>query len=175
MTKSDKSIAKFMKRIELFKKDHKLDLSSGEDLVIAIMNLISLEEHFFFTGAKTDKHEYYDLLNEVREIRKNLLKKIVKNTEGETWGISKHLLAGSMRLMEVGTKYSGQHKDEEAKEYFSKAYKLYRMFWKLNLKLSKDSKMSAVGANKIIDDKNDKDLDSRLNSLVDQLIDCCEE
>lgn len=174
MTKSNESIEKFVKRIELFKKDHKLDLSSGEDLVIAIMNLVSLEEHFFFTGAKTNKHEYYELLNEVREIRKDLLKRIVKNTEGETWCISKHLLAGSMRLMEVGTKYSGQHKDKEAKEYFSKAYKLYRMFWKLNLKLNKNSKIPASSNKKIKDDK-DKDLDSRLNSLVDQLIDCCEE
>ena len=51
----------FVKKIESLKKDHKLDLSSGEDLSIAVMNLVSLEEHFFFTGAKTGKDNYYDL------------------------------------------------------------------------------------------------------------------
>ena len=42
------------------KKGRNFDLSTEEDLAIAIMNLISLEEHFFFTGAKTDKPEYFD-------------------------------------------------------------------------------------------------------------------
>jgi hypothetical protein len=37
-------------------------------------------------------------------MRKELLAKIIKEYEGENWCISKHLLASSMRLMEVGTK-----------------------------------------------------------------------
>ncbi len=37
----------------LDKKD--LDLSSGEDLSVGIMNLISIEEHLFFTAQKTGK------------------------------------------------------------------------------------------------------------------------
>ena len=44
-------------------KERQLDLSADEDLSLAIMNLIAIEEHFFFTGAKTGKSEYYDLLN----------------------------------------------------------------------------------------------------------------
>jgi hypothetical protein len=32
------------------------------------MNLISIEEHFFFTGAKTGKSKYFDLLNQAREM-----------------------------------------------------------------------------------------------------------
>ena len=55
-----------LERVEALKKSGGVDLSTEEDLSIAIMNLISLEEHFFFTGAKTDKPEYFDLLGEVR-------------------------------------------------------------------------------------------------------------
>lgn len=60
-------INKLLEKVEKLKKEHKLDLSSGEDLSIAIMNLVSLEEHFFFTGAKTGKEKYYDLLGKDRK------------------------------------------------------------------------------------------------------------
>lgn len=93
-----------IEKVDSMKKQDKLDLSSDQDLSIAIMNLVSIEEHFFFTGAKLQKPEYFDLLQEVRKMRGDLLRKIVKDPEGEVWCISKHLLAASMRLMEVGTK-----------------------------------------------------------------------
>ena len=171
-----KQIDKFIDKIEQFKKEHKLDLSSGEDLSIAIMNLVSLEEHFFFTGAKTGKDNYYDLLSKVREIRKQLLKKIVKDAEGEVWCISKHLLAASMRLIEVGTKYHSQGKKKEAQDLFSKAYDLYSLFWGINLKVVDIGKVKKINKNKINKDDKKKDvLTKRLNKLVQDLIDCCEE
>ena len=95
-----------------------IDLSTEEDLSIAVMNLLSLEEHFFFTGAKTEKSEYYDLLNETREIRKVLLARMIQKTEGESWCVSKHLLATVMRLMEVGTKLQADGKRDLARETF---------------------------------------------------------
>ncbi len=97
-----KDLDKFVAKIDEMKKKDKMDLSSDQDLVIAIMNLVSIEEHFFFTAEKTGSKNYYDLLSETREMRKELLKKIVKDPEGEVWCISKHLLAASYRLMEVG-------------------------------------------------------------------------
>ena len=124
-----------IKKFDDLKKDHKLDLSSDQDLTIAIMNLVSIEEHFFFTGAKTGNPKYYDLLNEIREMRKELLKRIIKEYEGEVWCISKHLLAASYRLMEVGTKAQGRGKKDEAEDMFNKAYELYSLFWGLNMKL----------------------------------------
>src|SRR5574344_1052588 len=135
MTEKIMDLEEMIKKVDDLKKDNKLDLSSDQDLSIAIMNLISIEEHFFFTGAKTGKPEYYDLLNEVREMRKELLKKIIKEYEGEVWCISKHLLAASYRLMEVGTKAQGKGNKDEAQEMFKKSYDLYSMFWGLNMKL----------------------------------------
>jgi len=113
-----------IKKINEMKQGKDFDLSTEEDLAIAIMNLISLEEHFFFTGSKTEKPEYFDLLTEVRSVRTKLLAKMIDKTEGETWCISKHLLATSMRLFEVGTKNQANGKKEEAKEMFEEAYKM---------------------------------------------------
>ena len=169
-------IKQFVEKIGKLKKEHKLDLSSDEDLSIAVMNLVSLEEHFFFTGAKTGKEKYYDLLSKVREIRKELLKKIVKDTEGEVWCISKHLLAASMRLIEVGTKELTKNNKKEAENLFSKAYDLYSLFWGINLKLVDIGQVKKISDNKINkDDKNKDGLTKRLNKLVQDLVDCCEE
>ena len=170
-------IDQLIKKVSQLQKEHKLDLSSGEDISIAVMNLVSLEEHFFFTGGKTGKGKYYDMLSKVREIRKELLKTIVKDVEGEIWCISKHLLAASMRLIEVGTKYYNQDKKKEAKNLFSKAYDLYSLFWGINLNLVDIGKVKKISANKINkdDNKNKGDLKKKLNKVVQDLIDCCDE
>jgi len=169
-------IDQFIKKVNESKKDNKLDLSADEDLSIAIMNLVSIEEHFFFTAKKTGKDKYFDLLKEAREMRKELLGKIVKEHEGENWCISKHLLAASMRLFEVGTKLLGRGKDKKAKEMFEKSYKLYTLFWGINLGAIETDKISEIEDGQI--DKEDTDkkgVFAKLGSLVKKAIDCCIE
>ena len=99
-----KNVKEFVERVDASKKLNPKDLSSDQDLTIAIMNLISIEEHLVFSGAKTGKNSFFDMIQNIRELRKNLMLKIIPSYEGEVWCISKHLLAASMRLMEVGTK-----------------------------------------------------------------------
>jgi len=166
----------FIKKVQK-NKQNELDLSSDEDLSIAIMNLISIEEHFFFTGGKTGKSGYFDLLNTAREMRKELLKKIIKDPEGEVWCISKHLLSASMRLMEVGTKAQGQGKKDEAQDLFKKAYELYSLFWGINLKLVDLGDVKKIDDNQI--DKKDEDkktgIMAKLGKMVQYAINCCKE
>ena len=131
---NQEKLDEFMNEVKKIEKGHKLDLSSDEDLSIGIMNLISIEEHLFFTANKTGKTSYYDLLYQIREIRKTLLKEIIKDYEGEVWCISKHLLAASMRVMEVGTKALATE-PAHAHQLFEQSYYLYNLFWALNLKL----------------------------------------
>ncbi len=140
MKKTDKKLTmqEMIEKVDAAKKANPLDLSSDQDLSIALMNLISLEEHFFFSGAKTKKPGFYDLLNTVRSMRKELMERIVDKSSvegGEVWCISKHLLAASMRLMEVGTKALGAGKKDDAMEMFEKSYDLYSLFWGLNMHL----------------------------------------
>ena len=127
------NVKEFVERIDASKKLNPKDLSSDQDLSIAIMNLISIEEHLVFSGAKTGKTSYYDLIKEIRETRKNLLQKIIPSYEGEVWCMSKHLLATSMRLMEVGTKQQSLGNNEEAYKLFDSAYDMYCLFWGLNM------------------------------------------
>ncbi|MEK6731257.1 MAG: hypothetical protein AABY34_03655 [Pseudomonadota bacterium] len=168
----------FIEKADQLKKQDKMDLSSDQDLTFAIMNLVSIEEHFIFSGAKTGKNEYYDLVNDVRDMRKALLKKIIKEYEGEVWCISKHLLAACMRLMEVGTKQLGMDRKEEAYDFFNKAYQLYSLFWGINLDLIKTNDLKKIDEDAL--NKHDKKpqkslLMGKLGVLVQKIIDCCIE
>lgn len=171
-----KELEQLLEKVDQMKKQDKLDLSLDQDLSIAIMNLISIEEHFFFTAMKTGKDEYFSLLQEVRAMRGVLLKKIIKEYEGEVWCISKHLLASSMRLMEVGTKYNGMGKKSEAKEMFEKAYELYSLFWGVNMKMIDVDNIKKIDENAINnEDHEKKSFKDKLKLLVKKVVDCCIE
>lgn len=158
---------------ELIEKVNKLkasggvDLSMEEDLSIAVMNLISLEEHFFFTAEKTGKNEYFNLLEQTREMRKKLLAKMIDRHEGETWCITKHLLAAAMRLMEVATKLQSTGKKEEAREMFKNAYEMYCAFWGIRLKL--------IGLPRLKERGKQSGLPTTKEEIISKLIDCCKE
>lgn len=167
-----------LKKVSDFKIDQDIDLSAGEDLSIGIMNLISIEEHLFFTYNKTKSPKYLDLLDEVRKMRTELLRDIIKDYEGEVWCISKHLLAASMRVMEVGTKELKKGNKKKASELFQKSYKLYTLFWGLNL--SKNSNVSKKADNlEFLDEKGNKNgsasVFSKLGALAQKALDCCRE
>lgn len=170
-------------KIEEVTKQKELDLSSGEDLSIGIMNLISIEEHLFYTSQKTKDKKYLDILDEVRLMRTDLLKEIIKDYEGEVWCISKHLLSASMRLMEVGTKELKKHDKEKAWGMFEKSYKLYSLFWGLNLGVvgaTPNAKTQMPNAKlNMQNDTNNKtktaSVFDKLGSLVQKAIDCCRE
>ena len=176
-------INEFMDKVKKMEREEKLDLSSGEDLSVAIMNLISMEEHFFFTYNKTKDSKYLDLLNEIREIRKSALKRIIKDCEGEVWCISKHLLAASMRFMEVGTKELTKGDKSDAEDMFQKSYQLYSLFWGLNLGVvqTKDIKQSDSKEISFINEDPKPKVTStssifeKLGTLVQKAIDCCKE
>lgn len=179
----DLDINAFMQKVKKMEKGEGLDLSSDEDLSMAIMNLVSTEEHLFFTYNKTKNETYLDLLNEVREMRKSALKRIIKDYEGEVWCISKHLLAASMRFMEVGTKSLTKGDKADAADLFKKSYQLYSLFWGINLGLVKtedakredDKKVNFIadsGDSKIVESET---VFERLGKIVQKAIDCCKE
>lgn len=188
-----KNVKEFVERMDNMKKKNPKDLSSDQDLTIAIMNLISIEEHLIFSGAKTEKTSFYDMVQEIRELRKNLMLKVIPAYEGEVWCISKHLLASSMRLMEVGTKQQSMGNTKEAYQLFSQAYDLYCMFWGLNMNLidTKDIKWIEDDAKKVaevqekisvVDSKQDKKEEpapvgfmGKMKSVIKKAVDCCIE
>ncbi|MCL2749284.1 MAG: hypothetical protein FWE50_04400 [Alphaproteobacteria bacterium] len=202
-TKKEKKLTleQLIEKADAAKKANPLDLSSDQDLSIALMNLVSLEEHFFFSGGKTGKPGFYDMINIVREMRKDLMLRIVKKStaeNGEVWCISKHLLAASMRLMEVGTKQLGRGNTKDAHDLFNKAYDLYSLFWGINMDLIDLTGVQkidgalphgldiwvgevAASANKNADKKSkprvpeNKSLTGRLGAWVKNAVNCCLE
>lgn len=188
-----KNVKEFVERVDMAKKVNPKDLSSDQDLTIAIMNLISIEEHLVFSGAKTGKTSFYDLIEEVRETRKNLMQKIIPAYEGEVWCISKHLLATSMRLMEVGTKQQSLGHKEQAYDLFNQAYDMYCLFWGLNMNMLQvddvkwvqdsveDVKKLTLKVNEatqnIPEKKSEKPLSalSKMKAFVRKAVDCCIE
>lgn len=184
-----KNVKEFVEKIDSAKKLNPKDLSSDQDLTIAIMNLISIEEHLMFSGAKTKNTSFYDLIEEIRETRKSLMQKLIPAYEGEVWCISKHLLASSMRLMEVGTKQLSLKKTKEAYDLFDKSYELYCLFWGLNMNLisTKDIKwvespkedVENITANKDTkaehNTENQTSTLSKLKNFVKKAVNCCIE
>lgn len=191
-----KDVKEFVERIDSSKKLNPKDLSSDQDLTIAIMNLISIEEHLVFSGAKTGKNSFYDLVEEVRETRKNLMQKVIPSYEGEVWCISKHLLSSSMRLMEVGTKQQSLGNKEEAYDLFNKAYDLYCLFWGLNMNMLNVDDVSwikddvesvkkittkvheASAISEVKKDKSETETQSalaKMKAFVRKAVDCCIE
>ena len=158
------TLDEFIKKIDSLKENAGVDLSTAEDLSMAVMNLISLEEHFFFTGVKTGRDEYFDTILEIREMRKDLLAKLMPKNEGETWCISKHLLSTTMRLIEVGNKLNSEDKKDKAKDMFEKAYQVYSIFWALKLELISGEKIKQTAKNSF-----------QLEDLVTKLANCCDE
>ena len=169
---TQKDIEKFINKTKQLEKGHQLDLSSGEDLSIAIMNLIGIEEHMFFTSQKLGDTKYLDVLNSAREMRKELMKKIVKEGQGEVWCTSKHLLSASMRLMEVGTKCITKGDKTEANDYFKKSFELYNLFWGLNLGLVDPKSQKVKFDEKPLPKKN---LLAGFSQIVNKILDCCRE
>lgn len=170
-----KDFQNLLKRVEELKKSGTFDLSMEEDLAIAVMNLVSLEEHFFMTSQKTGKGEYLELLTRTREIRKQLLSQLINVHEGETWCISKHLLAATMRLMEVGTKLQSTGKPKEAGEMFRKSYEVFSLFWALRLNLIKLDGVKSIPSESLSADLPNAKSTWNLSDIVTELVDCCKE
>ncbi len=184
--KKIENVQEFIEKLDVAKKVNPKDLSSDQDLTIAIMNLISIEEHLMFSGAKTGKTEFYDLINDVREMRKNAMLKIIPSYQGEVWCISKHLLAASMRVFEVGTKALASGDTKTAYELFDQSYELYSMFWGLNMgiltgenttkKTDKKTAVSRAAATKSeTTAKTSNGKISKLKSWVKNAVNCCIE
>lgn len=196
--KKAETMKEFVERVDSGKKLNPKDLSSDQDLSIAIMNLISIEEHLVFSGAKTGKNSYFDLIKQVREMRKNLMQKMIPSYEGEVWCISKHLLASAMRLMEVGTKQQSLGHDEDAYKLFNSAYDLYCLFWGLNMGMmdAKELKWvepdveevkkiadkaqeavvtASVSVSEVSQEPEDGSAFSKMKKLVRKAVNCCIE
>ncbi len=145
------------------------DLSKDEDLTIGVMNLISLEEHAYFSYMKTNDPKYLHLLNSVRHIRTTTMKRLVDNPQGEEWCMSKHLLAASMRLYETGTKELKEGKTADAQVLFEMAFELFALFFGLKRKIALTTETMKI------EPIQEQKFSSKLSAIIKKIVDCCKE
>jgi len=101
------------------------DITKAQDLVMAVTNLISLEEHLAFTAMKTQESDFSEIARAVRKIRVMCMKNLIGEPRGELWCSTKHVLSAMMRLLEVASKEEGVR----CTEYTKAASDLYQLFW----------------------------------------------
>jgi len=90
-------------------------------------------------------------------------------------------LAASMRVMEVGTKELKKGNKKEAWELFEKSFKLYSLFWAINLKVVdigdvplEDGNINFMGEKEVKLKASTSPLD-KLTGIFKKAIDCCKE
>lgn len=121
---TDISLKKKIIESDNAKKANPLDLSSDQDLTIALMNLLAIEEIC----------EDYVFGQMVESIRTDLMARIV-DSASDAWDMSKALLAESVRLIGVGEKFLSSGDKKAAYNAFDNAYEVYTLFWGINMGL----------------------------------------
>ena len=116
-----KSISKRVEQIDDQKKVNPLDLSSDQDLTVALMNLIAVED-MVNAGALGDM---------VRDVREKLMRPIVRDMDNAE--MLRDLLGGAMRMMDDGCDLLANGKQSAAYDAFNRSYELYSVFWGLNM------------------------------------------
>ena len=110
-------------KLDAIKKVNPRDLSSDQDLTIALMNMIAVEELCPDTNIG----------NMVADLRAKMMQHVVRNNRFML--ISHELLSKSMQLMTDGINALKNGNTKQAYELFDKSYEFYILFWGVNMEL----------------------------------------
>ena len=119
----DSGLLKQVADADMAKKVNPLDLSSDQDLTIALMNLIHISDFYALDG------DMGKILNEMTD---DLMSRIV-DKDGKKWDASRHLLAESMKLIADGNKAMDSGQKVAAYKFYDNAYEKYSLFWGINM------------------------------------------
>lgn len=114
-----------VEQVDMSKKVNALDLSSDQDLTIALMNLLAIED-------MTSNGQMFEM---VRQIRKKLMQPIVDKAvvTGDVWQVLEKMLTGVAAQIKIGD--NAQKNGDNASAYlaYDRAYEQYALFWGLVL------------------------------------------
>lgn len=117
----NKCVTSLVEKADDKKKVNPLDLSSDQDLTVALMNLIALQDK-----TSGELHDFVSRLSE------DLLERVVKNND--VLDVSRKLLGQSVRSVDMGNQELGKN-SEKAYDFYNHAYELYSLFWGVNMGL----------------------------------------
>lgn len=131
-TKHKKDLKSAIANADAAKKVNPLDLSSDQDLTIALMNLIAIEDEYYVTGAKNGLGQM------VHDIRARLMARIVPASRMD---LSVRLLGRAMHMIDDGIRVLADDNQVAAYAMFDGAYELYSLFWGLNMGLVSENEI----------------------------------
>ena len=121
-----KNVKEFVERMDAQKKKNPKDLSSDQDLTIALMNLIHIID------LCADNGDVYGVGKMLVDMTDDLMSRIV-DKGGKKWDSSRRLLAESMNLMVAGNKAMDSGQKAAAHKLYDDAYEQYSLFWGVNM------------------------------------------
>lgn len=116
-------------------RSDRADVSRLADLWWATSDVYNLEKHLYYTIWVTQgekKERYEKLLVEVRKIRADLMRKLIRDTSkltGAEWCQLKHMIGAAAQLCEVAVKDFHMGNFEEGEELMEKANFFHDAFW----------------------------------------------
>jgi len=113
-------------------KINEKDVGMANDMMFLLKNLLGAEEHSAISYAITKESKWAEALKIVRELRTKWMSPLVKKETSEIWCFSKHILASSEALIEVGNRFLSTGQQKESKEAFKDATNLMILFLEIN-------------------------------------------
>lgn len=110
----------------------KKDVGVVSDLIQALMNTCSIEHHAIMSYNKTKEKKWLELRDISRQIRRRWLDRIVNESKGELWCISKHILTASEAYFEIADRMYNKGKVNDADEAYNDADTLIGLLIVLN-------------------------------------------
>lgn len=121
--KAKTALQKKIEAADAQKKVNPLDLSSDQDLTIALMNLIAIEDAY-------PNSQIADMVNQVRvELMQPIVDKAV--VEGDVREVLEKLLAGVNAQIQIGDTAMDNGNMPAAYKAYDDAYEAYALFWGL--------------------------------------------
>ena len=111
-----KSVKQLVENADKSRKNNPLDLSSDQDLTIALMNLVAIEE--------TVPNEQVGQM--VSKIRKNLMKRMIMDTN--TWKQAYEFLAQAEQYIKSAEKAQENSDNMSAYDMYNSAYESYVLY-----------------------------------------------
>lgn len=108
------------------------DVGWIHDLIFGLQNLIASENHAIESFSSSKKEIWLELAEKIRKNRSKWMRIFIKKANDQRYCFSKHILASSMAMKELGNRYQTQGEKELAKECFEESADYEAMFILIN-------------------------------------------
>lgn len=115
----------------------KKDVGFLQDSVNVLGNMINAENHAINSALITKNDLFLEIAEMIRKDRSEILYSLVKENNGESYCLSKHILASANGLKELGNRLIEKDDKIGAKKMFERAETYEKLFILINQEVKK--------------------------------------